>query len=178
MIMKYIVGLLAGLLFSTSAFAGYSAAVEYGNGNATNLTEVAVTRDFERQWFTDGDWLVSGFWEASFANWQGHSDAGNNRNISDFGLTPAFRFQQKNPSGWAPYVEGAIGFHLISPTQINTERRFSTAFQFGDHVGFGVRLGEHQQFDLGYRFQHVSNGGIKKPNSGINFNEVRFAYHF
>jgi len=40
------------------------------------------------------------------------------------------------------------------------------------------RLGEHQQFDLGYRFQHLSNGGIKKPNQGINLNEVHFIYHF
>ncbi|MDP1996021.1 MAG: acyloxyacyl hydrolase, partial [Gallionella sp.] len=46
------------------------------------------------------------------------------------------------------------------------------------HVGVGARFGDRRQFDLGYRFQHLSNGGIKKPNQGINFNQIRFAYHF
>ncbi len=178
MILKYCVGLLTGLLLGSSAYAGYGAAIEYGNGDATDMARIAVTRDFEKQWFSDGDWLVTGFWEASIGSWQGDSSAGGNRNITDIGLTPVFRFQQKHPSSWAPYLEGAIGFHLISPTQINATRQFGSAFQFGDHVGFGVRFGERQQFDLGYRFQHLSNGGIKQPNNGINFNQIRFGYHF
>ena len=34
------------------------------------------------------------------------------------------------------------------------------------------------KYDLGYRFQHLSNADIKKPNDGINFNQIRFSYHF
>ncbi|TAN71966.1 MAG: acyloxyacyl hydrolase, partial [Gallionella sp.] len=30
----------------------------------------------------------------------------------------------------------------------------------------------------GYRFQHLSNGSIKQPNQGINFNQIRFTCHF
>ncbi|HEX5364976.1 MAG TPA: acyloxyacyl hydrolase [Gallionella sp.] len=55
---------------------------------------------------------------------------------------------------------------------------YGSALQFGDHLGAGVRLGEHQQFDLALRFQHLSNGDIKQPNHGINLNQVRFASHF
>jgi lipid A 3-O-deacylase len=82
------------------------------------------------------------------------------------------------PSSISPYVEGAIGFHLISPVRLEESRGFSTAFQFGDHIGAGARFGEHGRYDLGLRFQHLSNAGIKKPNNGINFTQLRFQVHF
>jgi hypothetical protein len=31
---------------------------------------------------------------------------------------------------------------------------------------------------LSYRYQHLSNAGIKQPNQGINFHLLRFQYHF
>lgn len=176
--MRRISVLVSALLFSVNVFAVDGVSVEYGNGDATDMARVGATWNWDKQWFTGGNWLVTGFWEASAGTWRGHSAAGNNQTITDLGVTPVFRFQQKNLSGCAPYAEAAIGFHLITPTFINADRKFSTAFQFGDHVGFGLRFGERQKFDLGYRFQHLSNGSIKKPNQGINFNQIRFAYQF
>ena len=173
------IGLLIGaLLFGGSASAMDGVSVEFGNGDATDMTRAGLIWNWNRQWFTEGEWHVTGFWEATIGTWRGHSNAGNNQDIADIGITPVFRFQKKNPSGMSPYLEGAIGFHLISKTFINADRKFSTAFQFGDHLGTGVRFGDRQQFDLGYRYQHLSNGSIKKPNQGINFNQIRFGYHF
>ncbi|OGS99391.1 MAG: hypothetical protein A3F73_00810 [Gallionellales bacterium RIFCSPLOWO2_12_FULL_59_22] len=173
------IGLLIGaLLFSGSVSAVDGASVEYGNGDATDMARAGLICNWDKQWFAEGDWHVTGFWEATLGTWNGHSNAGNNRDIVDIGITPVFRFQKKNPSGMSPYLEGAIGFHLISKTSINADRKFGTAFQFGDHLGAGVLFGDRRQFDLGYRFQHLSNASIKKPNQGINFNQIRFAYHF
>jgi hypothetical protein len=166
------------VLFSGSALAVDGISVEAGNGDHTDTARVGAIFNFERQWFTDGDWQVGGFWEATAGIWQGRSGAGNNQKITDIGITPVFRLQQKNPSGISPYLEGAIGFHLISPTYIYANRQFGSAFQFGDHLGAGVRFGDHQQYDLSYRYQHLSNGGIKKPNQGINLNQIHFVYHF
>ncbi len=170
--------LLGALLFSGNVSAVDAVSVEFGNGDATDMTRIGVVWNWDKQWFTDGNWLVTGLWEASLGRWRGHSEKGDNQTITDIGITPVFRFQQKNPGGFAPYAEAAIGFHLIAPTFINADRKFATSFQFGDHVGVGVRFGEHRQFDLGYRYQHLSNGSIKKPNQGINFNQVRLAYNF
>jgi lipid A 3-O-deacylase PagL len=39
-------------------------------------------------------------------------------------------------------------------------------------------LGGYWDLNLGYRYQHLSNAGIKQPNQGITFNQVRFQYHF
>jgi hypothetical protein len=176
--MKKVSLLIAALLFSTGAFAVDGMSVEYGNGDATDMARVGANWKWDKQWFTGGNWLATGFWEASVGRWNGHSAVGNNQTITDFGITPVFRFQQKNQSGFSPYAEAAIGFHLITPTFINADRKFGSAFQFGDHVGFGARFGDRQQFDLGYRFQHLSNGSIKQPNQGINFNQIRFGYQF
>lgn len=176
--MKRTAWFIALLLSCGNALAVDGVAVEYGNGDATDMARVGATWNWDKQWFTEGSWLLTGFWEASLGRWNGHSAAGNNQTITDIGFTPVFRFQQKNPGKCAPYAEAAIGFHLITPTFINADRKFGSAFQFGDHIGFGVRLGDRQQFDLGYRFQHLSNGSIKQPNQGINFNQVRFAYQF
>lgn len=176
--MKQIAGIFAGLLLSVNAWAVDGVSFELGNGDYTDTARVGALWNWDKQWFDEGDWLLTGFWEASAGMWRGRSSAGNNQNIVDLGITPVFRFQQKNPSGVAPYLEGAIGFHLISPTFVYTNRRFGSAFQFGDHVGFGARFGARQQFDLGYRLQHLSNGGIKKPNQGININQIHFSYHF
>jgi hypothetical protein len=65
----------------------------------------------------------------------------------------------------------------LSETSLG-ERRFSTAFQFGDHLAIGYRFGGKGQYDLSWRFQHLSNGGIKQPNDGIDFFQARFQYHF
>lgn len=86
--------------------------------------------------------------------------------------------QTKANSGWRPYAEGAIGVHFISDTHVNAGRDMGSAFQFGDHLGVGLMFGNKGQFDLGYRFQHLSNADIKSPNDGTNFQQIRFAYLF
>ena len=176
--MKKLIWLLAALLLTRNACAVDGVSFELGNGDYTDTARIGAIWNWKKQWFTNSDWLVTGFWEASAGSWRGKSHGENNQTITDLGITPVFRFQQKNPSGVAPYLEGAIGIHLISPTYIYATRRFGSSFQFGDHVGFGVRFGDHQQFDFWYRLQHLSNGDIKQPNTGININEVHFAYRF
>lgn len=176
--MKKLALLLGTLLFSCNLYALDAVSIELGNGDSTDTTRIGAAWNWDKQWFTDGDWLVTGFWEASVGTWRGNSAVGNNQTITDIGLTPVFRLQQKHMGSFAPYAEAAIGFHLISPTFIYANRKFGSAFQFGDHVGVGVRFGERQQFDLGLRYQHLSNGSIKQPNQGINLSQIRFAYHF
>lgn len=50
----------------------------------------------------------------------------------------------------------------------------TTAFNFIDQAGFGLRFEQRpdRAWLMGYRFQHVSNGGRIRPNPGANFNLV------
>jgi lipid A 3-O-deacylase len=41
-----------------------------------------------------------------------------------------------------------------------------------------VELGQQRQHELQLRLEHVSNAGIKEPNPGANFVQLRYALHF
>jgi len=60
----------------------------------------------------------------------------------------------------------------------SSDYNYATAFQFTPMAGVGVQIGSHQQYQVGYRFQHISNGGIKEPNPGINFHQLYLQYNF
>ena len=165
---------LALLLVTNPSKAVDSASAEYGTGNGAQMWRLGAQWKWQSRWLQSGNWHMGGYWDAQVGQWSGDGK----NTITDLGLTPVFRYQQTTPSSISPYVEGAIGFHLISPVRLEPARGFSTAFQFGDHIGAGARFGERGRYDLGLRFQHLSNAGTKKPNNGINFTQLRFQFHF
>jgi hypothetical protein len=178
--MKRLLVLVFFLVMANSVYAVDGVFIEYGEANNVEMSRVGALWDWDGSWLDDGDWQVTGFWEASLGRWRGHRPDDNNQTITEVGITPVFRFAPKSAvAGMTPYLEGGfIGLHLISPTFIYNDRKFGSAFQFGNHIGFGARFGGQRQFDLGYRFQHLSNGDIKQPNQGVNFSQLHFIYHF
>ncbi len=161
-----------------SAVDGIS--IEEGkSGNSAEMTRVGAQWDWNKRWFDNGGWHLGGYWDADIGYWRGKAAIGYNKDITEIGFTPVFRYQRNDKIlGLIPYAEGAVGIHFLSGTQIYLNRKFGSSFQFGDHLGVGMLFGSRSQYDLGYRFQHLSNGSIKQPNQGINFNQIRFAYHF
>lgn len=129
--------------------------VEAGGG-----TDGAKPVRFGLEWESAHRWL---YWEASFGGW-----TGGHGKVYDFGFTPVARW------GHPAYVEGGVGAHVLSDLDVGTGRDFSTRFQFGDHIGAGLRFGK---YDLGLRLEHLSNGGTRNPNPGINFLILRLQYH-
>ena len=184
--MKKLCLLLFLSLMATTARAVDSVYVEYREGTSlvsstahAKLYRIGATWNWSRSWLNNGDWHVTGFWDVALAQWHGEKSGDNNQTVTDVGITPVFRLARKEGAAIAPYLEaGLLGIHLISPTYLYSDRRFSTAFQFGHILGFGVSLGEHRQFELGFRYQHVSNGDLRLPNDGMDFSLVHLAYRF
>lgn len=173
MIRKIVLAAAAcGLFFvSSAALALDGISIEAGRGNdRTDAIRVAAQWDWREERQVDARWRLNGYWEASAGAWESDDDS-----ASDFAVTPVFRFERHGRER-VPYVEAAIGFHIVSK-HISLERQFSTNFQFGDHVAAGLRFGPRARYDAGVRFQHISNGGIRHPNPGINFLLLRFRYH-
>jgi len=159
---------LAALLLAVSlpVHALDSVSAEYGVGtHAVDMWRLGL------QWQAPPfDWMKkhdrwSWYWDVSIGGW--HGDEGT---VHDFGVTPVFRYM-KASHGF--YLEGGIGAHLLSDSHINSDLGFSTRFQFGDHIGVGVRRG---QYDIGLRLQHLSNAGLRNPNPGVNFLQLHLAY--
>jgi len=106
---------------------------------------------------------------AELAYWRGHEHPAVNRTIWDASLTPLFRWSGMDMGTARLFIEAGLGAHLLSQTRINTERVFSTAFQFGEIGVIGLGLGDRHRYEIGAFIQHVSNGAIKEPNNGLTY---------
>jgi lipid A 3-O-deacylase len=175
------VAAVAALLATQSVFAGDtlvdSASLEVGAGARVQMVRFGVQSDWSQRWFQSNGTHLSGYWDASVAQWRGNNyqgRSGEHQNITNIGFTPVFRFESDNKKGW--YAEGGIGLNLLSELYDNDDNRLSTHFQFGDHLGAGYVF--DNKWELGAKIQHFSNGGYKKPNSGVNFFVVKASYHF
>jgi lipid A 3-O-deacylase len=156
-------GVALFFLASASCFALDGVALELGRGEeSTNLLRVSLTDSWRKRVPLGDTWRLAGYWELTAGVWDNRDDS-----TAEVALTPVFRVERGRF-----YLEGAIGFHLVQ-THISAERTFSTAFQFGDHLGAGFHFG---RYDLALRVQHLSNGGLRDPNPGINFVLVRLQY--
>jgi hypothetical protein len=127
-------------------------------------------------------WEIGGFHftllgEGHVAYWHSQESNAVHPNIWEFGVTPVLRFVKS--SGYIrPFIEAGVGVRLLSHTRITTDFTVSSAFQFADMVGVGAIFGEKQNYQAGFRFQHLSNASIKEPNPGINFSQLYLQYNF
>jgi hypothetical protein len=100
-------------------------------------------------------------------------DIGGSTQRFDLNATPIWRAAQP----WG-HVEAGIGVYLLSKTINNDVNHLPSSFQFGSHLGAGLRLGERGQGSAGIAVQHLSNAGIKQPNGGINLFLVTASFAF
>jgi hypothetical protein len=140
--------------------------VEAGRGNdQTSVLRISALDYWRKPQSPAADWRLAGYWELSGAIWDNPDESS-----IDLAVTPVLRIERTRI-----YAEAGIGLHLVSH-RISAARVFSTIYQFGDHVGAGCRFGPGGRYDLGLRIQHISNGGVRSPNPGINFLLVRLQY--
>ena len=68
----------------------------------------------------------------------------------------------------------------VSPTVLSRDTfgstDFGVPFQFTSHVGLRCHLGSH--FDVGYRFQHMSNAHLSDHNPGLDLHMFTLGYRF
>jgi hypothetical protein len=151
--------LLLAVPVAAQAVDGVSA--ELGKGETgLNVWRVGLQWNQRPRFLEDTDLRL--FWDASVGGWNVEGQT-----VNDLGLTPTFRY---SPHG-RTFVEAAIGFHLVSDVHVRRDYDISTRFQFGDHIGVGYQF---ENFNLGLRLQHLSNGGIRNPNPGVNILLLRF----
>ncbi|MBK5123005.1 acyloxyacyl hydrolase [Burkholderia sp. R-69980] len=173
-------GASAAVLLAASGLAladqfGVQVAAGVANHDLKKL-DLGLVWDPDLTWWQIGDWHFSLIGEAHVAWW--HTSEGNvHENIGEIGVTPIIRFI-KASGAIRPFIEAGAGIRLLSSPTISSDYTVSTAFQFASMAGIGVQFGNRQQYLAGYRFQHISNGGIKEPNPGINFSQLYLQYNF
>jgi hypothetical protein len=176
---KFKIFSLTVLLFGVApaSHAVDSIAFEAGTGDKIRMARVGVQWKWAQQWWRSNGTHIGGYWDLNLGRWQGdryQNVPGRKQNITTIGLTPVFRFQNDTLKGF--YLEGGIGANYLSELYDNNDDKLSTRFQFGDHLGIGYVFSNN--LDLGLKVQHYSNGGIKKPNSGVDFAVISVRYAF
>ena len=119
---------------------------------------------------------VRGYWDFYASRWSAHG-VGADFDTTVLGVTPSFRFiPDAGHSRW--FLDAGVGATLANRRFVSPAQEFSTRFNFASHLGVGVELGQQRQHELQLRLEHVSNAGIKEPNPGANFVQLRYALHF
>ena len=150
---------------------------QVGTTGHTHDETLGVTWDWSREW-PAGPGRLTGFWEASVSRWSYRAiDGRHAASLGEFGLTPVFRYRpESGASAW--FMEAGVGATLSTRIYETDRKRFSTSFNFGSHIGLGFDFGPGHQHEVMLRVEHFSNAGIKHPNPGENFVQLRYAYHF
>jgi lipid A 3-O-deacylase len=177
MIRKTLCAAALGTAACARAVDGSSVEIGFGNEN-TETARVGLQWKWGERWLSERSWTLGGYWDLQVGRWSGPLRPGREKQrVWDIGITPVFRLERATRTRVWPFFEAAIGFHLLSDLRINSQRSFGSHFQFGDHIAAGVRFGEANRYEMSLRLQHLSNGGITSPNPGINFLQLRLAYH-
>jgi hypothetical protein len=154
-----------------------AALLQVGTAGHTHSQTVGLIWDWDAKWAI-GAGELTGYFEGTVSQWSySRRDDSRNATLGQFGLIPVFRYMPDHgKSGW--FVEGGVGATVTTNVYETQRKRFSTSFNFGDHVGLGLDFGTKRQHELLLRIEHFSNGSIKEPNPGENFMEIRYVYRF
>ncbi len=155
-----------------------SVAVSVGHGERTNVFAIAAAWDGASPLIERESWRIMPHVEFELKDFEGlRSGQTGYPRVVALGVTPAARIEWPGET-FMPFAELGVGINLLSHTKLLQDPDFSTAFQFGEFLGFGVRFGARAAWEIGARIQHMSNGDIKLPNDGLNFGTLRVAYRF
>jgi lipid A 3-O-deacylase len=122
----------------------------------------------------NGEWTAN--LEAFASHWSSRF-GGSREGFTQVGLVPVARYRfDHGRSEW--FAEGGIGLSYMDRLYRTQDKQFSTRFNFYDTIGIGRSFGDHRENELSLRFAHVSNAGIKEPNPGENFFQLRYGRQF
>lgn len=96
------------------------------------------------------------------------------KNAAAISIVPMVRLGKPEAGLGSMYLEAGFGPHLLTNIS-GSGRNLSTAFEFGSHIGIGIKLSH--RIGIIYRWRHLSNGGMAKPNGGVNVNLIGLTYH-
>jgi lipid A 3-O-deacylase len=175
-----VAGLLAGGASLSHAFDATPDGVSVQAGAGTHGAAIAGVGliwdwDFER---LRRKAELTAHTELMVNEWRAHRVGGGNRSYTQLVLLPSLRMRlARGASPW--FFEVGIGASYMDRLLVTPEKQFSTQWNFFDVLGVGHTLGGPDgKHELGLRWIHVSNLGIKKPNPGQDFLQLRYVARF
>ncbi len=131
-------------------------------------------------WFDDGNWYCNPFLELLVGYWEGDAGHTGVTSLHEAGASAyirCIRKQQASSCCIRPYADVGLGLHYITEDRIEG-KELGRQWLAGSNVGVGLVLGNSERFDIGLRIRHLSNGGTRDINWGINHYMMRAAIRF
>lgn len=121
---------------------------------------------------------TSSYWDLYIGQWRGPQANGVDRSYTQIGALAMWRWRfSEGQSKW--FAEAGIGLSYLDDTYSKPGgRTFGSRLNFTERLGLGRSFGPRDAHELSVSYQHHSNAGIKKPNPGEDFIQVRYAYKF
>lgn len=145
---------------------------EHG-GSSAGIGILVPWQGFQRQWL-NAQW--QGHWDVSLERWRAKDRRHTYHSTLALALIPTLRIQPSSAQAW--FIDTGLGVVLTNRHYANRSKRLSTRYNFASHFGLGLWLDRERSHELTIRVQHVSNAGIKRPNPGENFLQLRYAHKF
>lgn len=124
-----------------------------------------------------GSGQVTGQWDVALGGLSARPENRHRRSLAALGAGINLRWRAaQGASPW--FVEAGTGLVWHSRHYASDDKYFSTRYNFASHLGVGRNFGPQGRHALAVRLQHISNAGIKKPNPGDNFLQLRYAVAF
>lgn len=115
---------------------------------------------------------LHGHWELGIDTWKSSINQSDTPHGEILRAIPIYSLHPTTDPKLSPYMEFGIGLSYLSSSKIeNTEK--SSQFQFIEHLGAGLYF---KQFKIGYRFTHISNGGLSLPNPATDIHSLNISY--
>ena len=157
---------------ATGIYLQYGSA-EHGSDNWTG----GVTLPWKSWSYPLGSGQLTGYWDLSASRWSS-TYKGSDHSTWVIAAKPTLRWRPaQGRSPW--FMEAGLGVsYATNHRYITDHKEFSTRYNFATHLGVGYLFGEQLRNEISLRLEHNSNAGIKAPNPGENFLQLRYARYF
>jgi lipid A 3-O-deacylase len=110
--------------------------------------------------------------------WRADAIGGGHLDLTQYVLLPTLRIRPSR--GTSPFFfEFGIGASWMSRQFATPDKTFGTRWNFYDVLGLGYSIGGAQsKHEVGLRWNHTSNGGVRDPNPGHDFIQLRYVMKF
>ena len=151
----------------------WSVSIDYVRGEG-DVEGIKVGGQYHTDWLDEVTEYANLYLESSVNFWEFGDDNQHDTNFV-FALSPVLQFPISDMDQSELFIELGIGIALLSDTEF-AGKNVSTNFQFEDRLGLVYRYGDRREHKLALRYFHYSNGGMKKPNPGLDFMSLSYTY--
>lgn len=146
---------------------------QYGQWDSARQVSFGIETPWPIQ-FSGDRWTT--FWQGELGEWFTKKNGRMYKDSTEIALGPVGRYYFDVDHSF--YFDGVANIGFITPRYWRDSEQEGSAFDFGGGFAFGYRFGGDKSNEISLRAEHFSNGGLRDPNPGRNFFQIRYAKSF